>query len=155
MLILLLILGVVLLVCGLIGYISTKETLETDATAIMTVSGAAIIPFSLVFLLIFANVLFDTRTIDERLNVYTVENIIIQLEVSRIVENFMQYERDVFESMRNDSPITLLSLFPELRADELVNRRLNTYIENNDRIRALREEQVNASNLRWWLFFGR
>ena len=149
MLILSLALGVVLLVCGLANREANFE-LNT-----MMMIGGIIASISLIFSLILINELATARTIDERLELYTAENTAIQLEVSRIVENFTQYERDIFESMRNDSPVILLGIFPELRADELVSRRLNTYIENNDRIRALREEQVNASNLRWWLFFGR
>ena len=157
MLILLSVLGIALVVWGVklkrksCGYMTEM----TDGAVALVICGGIIAGISLIALLIVSGSLVSTRTIDERLELHIAENTAIQLEVSRIVENFMQYERDVFESMRSDSPITLVTLFPELSANELVGRQLDVYIRNNDRIRGLREGQIRASNLRWWIFFGR
>lgn len=47
-----------------------------------------------------------------------------------------------------------LSVFPELKPDTLVQQQLEIYIENNDKIKSLREEWIDIAKLKWLLCFG-
>lgn len=53
-----------------------------------------------------------------------------------------------------ESSITLVSLYPELKSDELVKKQIAVYQENNKKIINLKEKQIDANVAKWWLYFG-
>ena len=48
-----------------------------------------------------------------------------------------------------------ISLYPELKSNELVAKQLEIYTANNEQIKKLKAEQANLSTSKWWLYFGR
>lgn len=94
------------------------------------------------------------RVIDERIEMYQEENATIESEIDILVKEYMEYESAVFKDTTTESSITLVSLYPELKADELVSSQLNVYLANNQKIKELKEERINGSVTRWWLYFG-
>lgn len=83
------------------------------------------------------------KTIDERIALYEEKNAEIESNISELVQNYMDYEQNTFKSVsNNDSAIVLVSLYPELKSDTLVESQCNLYIENNKKI----------TEFSWWFF---
>lgn len=100
------------------------------------------------------NSVVGERYIDERIEMYQEENDKIQGDVSRIVAEYMDWEKETYDLVKNESPIVLVQLFPELKSSELVGKQIDLYIENNSNIRALREKKINIKLDKFWLYFG-
>lgn len=121
-------------------------------TQICTVIGAAISIICITFVcLCYA----DTIVIDEKIDMYLEENEKIENQIDNLVKNYMSYESDTYEKFKSNDAVTLVSLYPELKSDELVNRQITTYQNNNDKLKELKEQKINARVYRWWLFFGK
>lgn len=93
--------------------------------------------------------------IDVKIQMYTEENKVIETRIDSLVEKYMNYESDTYKELKDDDAIALVSLYPELKADELVQKQIGVYMENNAKIKELKEEKINASISRWWLYFGK
>lgn len=111
----------------------------------------------LLFLIYFLLILIamDDWNVDKKIEMYQEENAIIEQQINDLVTNYMEYEQDTFKDFKSESSITLVSLYPELKSDELVQAQINTYIENNNKIKELKEAAIDLSVLKWWLYFGR
>lgn len=94
-------------------------------------------------------------TLESKINMYTEENQNIEEDMNILVEQYMNYESDTFGNLKNESSITLVSLYPELKADTLVEKQIEIYTENNKKIKELKEKIINISNYKWLLYFGR
>lgn len=92
--------------------------------------------------------------IDEKITMYQEENTKIENQIATLVTNYQNYEKDIFDSVTADSAITLVQMYPELKSDTLVQSQIEIYIENNQHIKNLREDKINSSVSRWWLYFG-
>lgn len=92
--------------------------------------------------------------IDDRIAMYEEENAKIEEQVSVVVKEYMEFEEEVFTNVSPDSAITLVSLYPELKSDTLMSSLIDVYLDNNDMIKSLRENQIRGSVLKWWLYFG-
>lgn len=86
---------------------------------------------------------------------YTEENQNIEEDMNILVEQYMNYESDTYGNLKNESSITLVSLYSELKADTLVEKQIEIYTENNKEIKELKEKIINISNYKWLLYFGR
>lgn len=95
------------------------------------------------------------RVIDDAIAMYEEENAEIEEQITAIVDNYMKHESDVFENVGSDSPIVLAQLYPELKADTLVNSQIDIFVKNNEKIKELKLRKINASVYRWWLYFGK
>lgn len=95
------------------------------------------------------------KTIEQCIEMYQEQNQKIEKSISDLVEKYMDYESTTFSELSPDSTITLVSLYPELKSDTLVAQQCNLYMENNQKITELREEQINLSIYKWWLYFGK
>lgn len=94
------------------------------------------------------------NTIDERIAMYQEENTKIEEQIATVVEQYQEYETKIFTEVSPESAITLVALYPDLKADELVKSQIDIYVENNKQIKTLQEEKITASVKRWWLYFG-
>lgn len=94
-------------------------------------------------------------TLDERIELYSEQNEKIETEITELVEKYMNYESKTFKELSPESAITLVSLYPDLKSDALVQSQCDLYIENNKKILELKEAKVNLSVKKWWLYFGR
>ena len=98
--------------------------------------------------------LIDAKTADERLVMYEEENARIEEQVASVVTQYQKYETDIFTEVKPESAMTLVSLYPELKSDALVQSQIELYTANNEKIKELREEKIQAKVYRWWLYFG-
>lgn len=105
--------------------------------------------------LVVGTCLLETRVIPEKIELYEAQNAEIEAEISALVEQYMQYESDTYGELKGESAVSLVSLYPELKADALVTSQCELYISNNEAIRDMKEELINASTYRWLLYFGK
>ena len=93
--------------------------------------------------------------IDEKIIMYQRENERIEAEMDAMVDSYMQYETDIIDSVvEGKSSIALVSLFPELKSDALVQKQLDVYLENNEKIKELKAEKIELVRKRWLVYFG-
>lgn len=100
-------------------------------------------------------VVINGRTLDSKIEMYTEENTKIENEMNVLVEQYMNYESSTYGELKGDSSITLVSLYPELKADTLVSKQLEVYLSNNEKIKKFKERKIDLTNTRWWLYFGK
>ena len=94
------------------------------------------------------------RTIDEKIAMYQEENNKIEKQLDTLVSNYMNYESNTYEKFKSESSVTLVSMYPELKSDKLVEEQISVYEENNKKIRELKEDKINLKVKKWWLYFG-
>lgn len=92
--------------------------------------------------------------IDDKIAMYQEENANIEEQIAAVVSQYQEYESNIFESVAPESAVTLVSLYPDLKSDTLVQKQIEVYLSNNETIKELKEEKIGGSVLRWWLYFG-
>ena len=97
----------------------------------------------------------DGLIIDEKIAMYQEENEKIENDIDRLVTQYMEYESETLGDLKGDSSITLVSLYPELKADELVKAQIETYQANNTKIKMLKADKLEISVAKWWIYFGK
>lgn len=120
-------------------------------TMLCGILGGIVSFIAMIVLLVNASYL---ETIDKRIEMYKEENNHIESQIAECVTQYQQYESGVFTETAPDSAITLVALYPELKADQLVSKQIEVYIENNNKIKALKEQSINGDVTRWWAYFG-
>lgn len=93
--------------------------------------------------------------IDQKIEMYEAQNAQIEESVAIAVEKYMQHEGDIMTEVAPDSAITLVSLYPELKSDTLIEKQIEVYVSNNNKIVELKEKRITAPLLKWWLYFGK
>nr|DAU70757.1 MAG TPA: hypothetical protein [Caudoviricetes sp.] len=96
----------------------------------------------------------NLSVIDDRIAMYQEENSKIEQQIADIVEQYQKYETDIFMDVAPDTAVTLVTLYPELKSDILVQSQIEVYTENNKMIKSLRDQQIKGDVSRWWLYFG-
>ena len=87
---------------------------------------------------------------------YQEENEKIEEDIDKIVKEYLKHEQDTFVDLKTkQSSITLLTLLPELKSDNLVQQQLKSYLENNEKIKSLKEKKIDISKLKFILYFGK
>ena len=93
---------------------------------------------------------------DDKIAMCQEENAIIEQDVDRIVEAYLKHEKNTYKDLKTEeSAITLVTLFPELKADSLVQRQLGIYVDNNATIKNLKARKIELRKLKWILYFGK
>lgn len=92
--------------------------------------------------------------LDDKLNMYEDENKEIEETIADIVTEYQNYERETFKEFSPGDAVTMVSLYPELKSDVLVQKQIETYVYNNAKIKELREEKISINVTKWWLYFG-
>ncbi len=132
--------------------VKAAKNWEEEAT-VFAGAGAVIAGVALI---IVAGCLVDvTYRTDEMIQIYTEENEEVEKKLENAVQSYMQYEKDIMISVSPDTDtISLISLYPELKSDRLVESEIETYISNNDKIKELRADKTYKSTYKFLLFFG-
>lgn len=101
------------------------------------------------------------KIIDQQIEMYQEENSNIQNSISEIIGNYMNYEQGTYakslESMdlKSLDIVVLSQLYPDLKANEMVNQQINIYQENNNKVKELKEKKLKCQLSKWWLYFGK
>lgn len=160
---LILILGIVLIVMAVFLVLRvkypSKHSNEFDAHDFFsTMSGIlGFVAFVLVIEIFFILLTVATEfTIDSKIEMYQEENTNIEQDIDKIVKEYLEYEHETFAALKiEESSITLVALFPELKSDTLVQQQLEIYVDNNNKIKRLKEEKIDIAKIKWILYFGK
>ena len=147
---------VIFLVCvGMIALGGWLYFCDCDIASAITVAcgvvGGIVSFIAMIVLLIESSYLV---TIDKRIELYQEENCKIESQIYDCVTQYQQYESGIFAKIAPDSAITLVALCPELKADALVLKQIEVYIENSNKIKELKEKIINGNITKWWAYFG-
>lgn len=159
MLILLCVIGAVILGIGIFVYAKYGDKLYRNDKYwiynLLNGVGSVILCTSLIVLIIVGIFYSSCITIDDKIEIYKKENAKIEDQMSIIVENYMEYESETFEKFKHEDSVTLVSLYPELKSNELVAKQIGVYIANTEEIKRLECERLQYKVYAWWLFFGK
>lgn len=152
------VIGALILAAGIFVYEKWGRKLYSSDNEViyyaLNTVGCIIILVSLIAALIMGIDYSNARVIDEKIALYEEENTRIEQVVNDAVVQYMQYETDTYTNLRPTDPTVLVTLYPELKTNELVAKQLDLYVENNNTIKELRCEKLDYKVLSWWLFFG-
>ena len=150
----LLIFGIcILMIVG--GYILDGKTgVDSDICYLIIGIRAAVGFYALLDLIIVGVNVKSLSVINDRIDMYEEENARIEQQIADVVEQYQKYEADIFREVAPESAVTMVSLYPELKSDSLVQAQIEVYTENNKTIRNLRDKQIKGDVYRWWLYFG-
>lgn len=95
------------------------------------------------------------HVLDQKIVMYEEENTSIEQSIGSIVEDYMDYESNAYSDLKSQDLMELVTNFPELKADALVQEEIDIYIENNQKIKELKEEKIDLSTMKWLLYFGK
>lgn len=94
--------------------------------------------------------------IDKKIAMYQEENTLIEEKVKNTVMAYMDYEQETYDNLVKNADLeTLLITYPELNSNELVKTQIDTYVQNNNKLKELKEKQIDKSTMAWLLYFGK
>ena len=96
----------------------------------------------------------EASVIDQKIAMYEEENAKIETQIADMVEKYQKYEMDIFADVKPENSMTMVSLYPELKSDVLVQAQINAHVANNENIKALKSGKLDSAIYRWWLYFG-
>ena len=159
MLIVLFIIFLIMIVIGLVWM--GLATFDDDLCGITVLIGG-ILELCVVIGMIVAGVnISRLQVADSKIAMYEEENNKIQEQISSIVENYKDYEKNTYtESLKNvdiknTDVVVLAQLYPDLKADGMVTKQMEIYTENNNKIKELKEQKLDYQVAKWWLYFGK
>jgi uncharacterized membrane protein len=141
--------GVIVLGAGLYNEV---EEMAGGVTLACGIIGSVISFVALIVLLVNVSQL---KTLDLQIEMYQTENASIENQIAECVREYQKYETEIFTDVASDSAITLVSLYPELKADDLVKKQIDVYLANNQKIKELKEKKIMGNVTRWWAYFGK
>ena len=144
--ILLLIIGIGLICCIFI---------DNDIGEVFSVFGGMISFVALIGIFVNIGILINGRTLYDKIAMYEQENAAIEQSVDVFVKDYYRHESDTYSSLTPENAVLFASAYPELQSNELVTKQIEIYVENNNKIKGLKEDQINLSKNRFWLYFGR
>lgn len=132
----------------------TFLTIVTDGEdlAIIPLFGAFACLIVGIFLCIYVT---GGSVVDKKIAMYKKENTKIEAQINMLVSQYMKFETDTYGELKNESSITLVSLYPDLKSDELVKKQIEVYETNNKEIMDMKEKKINLKVAKWWLYFGK
>ena len=92
-------------------------------------------------------------TASEKIKMYQTENKKIENQIGELVKGYMDYESKTYKNFKNESSITMVNLYPDLKSNELVQKQMNIYLTNNDKIKELNEKEIDTKIGKWLLYF--
>ena len=94
-----------------------------------------------------------STVVDNKIAMYQEENKKIEKEITSVVNSYKDYEKEVISN--TGEMATILVRFPELKSNKIVSKQIQVYVDNNNKIKELKEEKINNSIYKWWLYFGK
>ena len=144
---------ILLLIIG-IG-LTCRIFMDNDTGEVFSGFGFFISVVALIGIIINIGILINGRTFDDKIAMYEQENAAIEQSVDVLVKDYYKHESDTYSSLKPENAVLFASAYPELQSNELATKQLEIYVDNNNKIKELKEDQINLSKNRFWLYFGR
>lgn len=154
MILVILALGILMVTLGIVLYDKLDSGKDGIGT-IFQIAGAVVIMLSTIVAIVLLVCVLNRVNIDKKIALYEEENAKIEQQIAATVKQYQEYETGIFTDVAPESSITLVTLYPELKSDTLVQSQIEVYVENNNTIKELKSTAINASVYRWWLYFGK
>lgn len=154
MILVILTLGILMLVGGTILYWKLDGDGDAIGTSLQIIGGVIFMISTIISIILLVSVI-DRTGIDKKIAMYEDENTKIEQQIADIVTRYQEYEAGIFTEVAPESAMTLIAFYPELKSDTLVQSQIKVYVDNNKQIKELKSMAINASILRWWLYFGK
>ena len=129
--------------------------MDNDTGEVFSGFGFFISVVALIGIIINIGILINGRTFDDKIAMYEQENAAIEQSVDVFVKDYYKHESDTYSSLKPENAVLFASAYPELQSNELATKQLEIYVDNNNKIKELKEDQINLSKNRFWLYFGR
>lgn len=144
----------------MVGFIFLTQKADKKGQCGLTILGIAggVITGGILIIMVIAlaeniNNVISEKTIDNKIVMYEEENIKIETQITVLVEQYIDYETETLTELKGNE-MALVSLYPELKADTLVQEQIKVYTRNNDKIKELKEKKIDIKLSKWWLYFG-
>lgn len=151
MIILLLIIFIIMAAIGIWLSENTSFEMSGGAMGVIGLLGTVASCIAMVVLIIQVS---NLTVINEKIAMYQEENHKIETQITETVQQYQEYESGIFTEVAPESSVTLVALYPELKADTLVQKQIEVYVTNNEKIKELKESNITGNVERWWLYFG-
>lgn len=143
---------IILLFFVFIGLTFLCVIADADELAFLPIIGALV---CLVVAIVLGVRVKGGSVIDEKIAMYQKENTKIENQMDALVSQYMKFETDTYGELKDESAITLVSLYPDLKSDKLVQKQIELYESNNREIKKMKEKKINLKVDKWWLCFGK
>lgn len=158
MILILLAISIVILIIGIILNIKKGWDEYDNPTGFwVTLVGGILSGTFLMVTLILTSSYADVIATDKKIAMYQEENTKIEAQITTTVDEYMEYEQQTFKNAKPDinkqDVVALVSLYPELKSDELIKTQITTYTSNNREIKELKAERINYEKHLWFLCF--
>lgn len=149
---LLLVVSIVIVVVG--GILASGYDFEGFGGVMMVLGGLSGLLFG-IFVIYNLDSVTSGKVVNQKISMYQSENSEIENRVDTLVKQYMTHENETFDNPDKKDTMTLVSLYPELKSDSLVKEQIKIYNKNNSQIKKLKEEKIDVSVAKWWLYFGK
>ena len=95
-----------------------------------------------------------SSAIDEQINLYEDANVQIEEHINSAVDEYKAYENDTLEKFDGSNGTEIISVYPELKTNELIQEQMDIYYQNQTTILELKSEKIGMKPWKWWLYFG-
>ena len=129
--------------------------MDNDTGEVFSGFGSLISVVALIGIIINIGILINGRTFDDKIAMYEQENAAIEQSVDVLVKDYYKHESDTYSSLKPENAVLFASAYPELQGNDLAMKQLEVYVDNNNKIKELKEDQIDLSRNRFWLYFGR
>ena len=147
---------IVMIVLTILAIVLCKINDDED-NAVFYLSGIGAIILGIIDLIIAICIIVffvNEVTAKPKIKMYEEENTKIEKQIDTLVKEYMEYEGKTLKEFKSESSMTLVSLYPELKSDELVKEQIKTYTTNNNKIKELKEYEIDLKIGKWLLYFG-
>ena len=140
------------------GAIINAHTYEDGLALTLVVIGVIVALVGAVGTLTCGILLTNDMYIDEKIEMYEEENKKIEQEIADVVNRYIEHEAEVMnktsEKIEPGASMCVVLAYPELNSSELIAEQIKIYYENNNKIKQLKEDKINITVYKLWLYFG-
>ena len=143
------ILSFAMLVISIILLYKTNEDGWTAGIAISAFVAAGTVIATIVGVIMLAT----SANITKKIEMCEEENVILEQKIDNAVQVYLEHEGLVYDLEDLDAT-TLLIVLPELNGNELVKSQIQTYVDNCNEIKKLKERKINLGTWKFLIYFG-
>ena len=145
-----LVLLIVIAICVVLIFCAIKtDCTESDEIGFLIfLSGLASFILLMAVLVCTFNYYKITTLADQKIKLYTEQNKDIENKVGLVVNKYFEHEKDTYAELKPKTKITLVSTYPELQSNKLVQQQIQLYNENNKKITNCKLQKIKAKYYR-------
>ena len=111
--------------------------------------------FCLLFIIVCGVDVSRQPQLNQTLKMYEEENVKIENDIQEIIKQYKEYEIGAYNNYKNENISVIVSMYPELKTNDLVTKQIEIYNSNTKKIKEIKEEIISVGLSKWWLYFGK